>query len=207
MTALLVICLIWLLVLTVMILAIARQVGQFAIAAGVAPELAERTALVSGLRVSPKIVELFASHVPIEDPAERYVLWLSTDCDSCLEVAEGLAREGTSRRLRRAVDRSLIVATGNGRYGMELFERLDALADRAIADPAASDVVGRLSLPGPPFALALRGDVIAGWAQLSSLDAFESLARSRQRATARERRTEEVSSAASQVGRDTKRDV
>jgi thiol-disulfide isomerase/thioredoxin len=173
----------WLGVLTIVVIALVRQVAVVAVrleTGTYSPELREGPEIgsdlpddaveaLASLNGGPRRA-VSASGRLSDGPA--YLLFVSPSCSPCLEITSDLARH----ELRRPV---LALFSGKDRMADE-YETAFPPTVRTVRDPVATQVAQALGVSVTPFALQIENNVVTGKAHLEAaedlirlIDAYE----------------------------------
>jgi hypothetical protein len=161
---------------TVAVLVLLRQVTLLSLRTGLVSPSKQRNALVLGEPVPDALLE--AAPALRDESHVSYVVWLTSTCSACSELAD---------QLRKGAIPNPIVAmvTGTDLRARELTSRLETVAT-VVAEPAAASIVAELGLDASPFAVEVERGRITGWTALRGIDELEQLRTARESSDASE---------------------
>lgn len=172
----------WLLLLSVSILGLGRQVADLfvAIRTGKTPKTGER--LLLHAPVASDILEALAransSTTGVSDSTEeQIVVHLSASCGGCPQAAQSLveaAVHGTGLSKHILASTTCLITGADG-HKDRLLKILEEVQVPIIEDPQASVMARRLGLFITPFALAIHNGEVSGWADMTDFLNLERL--------------------------------
>jgi hypothetical protein len=154
---------VWLGVLTLVVILLVRQLGLIAnrLSSG-------GVNVLDGLEVGEAIPSAVLSEYGELRKGVHYLLFLSTQCEPCRELAPRLSEYKIPGPIRAFV-------LGNHNEGDELFGMLPPSVD-VVSDPAASSVAELLSVRGTPFVVETDDGIVSGKAYLQEPESLHNLA-------------------------------
>ncbi len=164
----------WLLILTVAWFVQLRQVGIITL------QLSRQSRpggerLLLGAPLPAQLIELSAG-LPSD---EAYALFLSSSCLSCKDVVRDIGQQWRDGGLSQVRERLLVLVKGADEEAAALCDQLPRNL-KVIRDPAASELLREMGVPGTPYVVAMREGTVDGWARLASVDDLLNLSRSSQ---------------------------
>jgi hypothetical protein len=172
-TALLVVALVWLLVVTVLLAGVVRHLGGLQ-AAGVLTDASEVgfNFDTDGPWIPSVLPERAVAALSRAGFVERdYVaVFFSAGCGTCLDRAQAIAKAGID------VDRTLFLLTGSRERALDDFRQvLEPTGATLLADPEAHDIVKALDIQSTPFAFRVTDRQVVGKAYVRSVGDFVAL--------------------------------
>lgn len=171
--ALVVVVSVWLVLLTVLVLAILRQVGLVTLRLN---RLEPISAISGGhLVLAAPVDQSVIDALPALASGVHYLIWLSASCMTCRDVARELGTIWEDAKWDRFRTRTYVVISGSGQFVDQMISMLPREIS-PVLEPQASVIPPQLGLPGSPFAVAIGDGAIRGWTALQELRNLDKIA-------------------------------
>lgn len=139
----------------VMLVVAFRQITLISLRVGLLQSPTAKPVLIAG---SPLPDAVTAAVPSLAASPVTYVLWLTSQCASCRNLATQLIEQWSID----PIDDVLVLLSGNGSAVDSLAVELQRYTD-VIRSPAADEVTGALALDTSPFMVEVEQGVITGW--------------------------------------------